>query len=115
MTAAFQIEGGFEGHELSICNDFCSITGNFLDGDNGKVTCDHYNRYASDLHDLLVPLGVKYNRLSLSRPRVLAHRDRACDDVVNSEGVKHAMKHATRHKQYDGDGMACVSATERAN
>lgn len=87
-TAAFQIEGGFEGRESSIWDDFCNIPGNVLDGDDGKVACDHYNRYASDVPDLLVPLGAKYYRLSLSWPRVLAHGDRACDDVVNSEGVK---------------------------
>lgn len=77
----FQMDGGFDELESSICEDLCNIPCNFLEGDDRNVACDHYNRYASDVRQLLVSLWAKYQRHSLSWLHMLAHGDRSCDEV----------------------------------
>ena len=69
-TAAHQIEGGVHegGRGTSIWDTFAS-DGLTLNGDNGDIACDHYNRWASDL-DLMASLGIRDYRLSLSWARL---------------------------------------------
>lgn len=68
-TAAFQIEGDRVGRGDCIWDDFCSRTGNILDGSNGDVACDHVNRYKEDVK-LLKEIGVNAYRFSISWSRI---------------------------------------------
>jgi beta-glucosidase len=70
-TAAYQIEGGAHegGRGLSIWDTFANVDKRTLNGDNGDVACDHYHRWPGDL-DLMVGLGVRDYRLSLSWARL---------------------------------------------
>ena len=71
-TSAFQIEGddGTQGRSESVWDTFCEKKGLILNGDNGKISADHYNNLEKDL-DLLSELGVNSYRFSVSWPRVL--------------------------------------------
>jgi beta-glucosidase len=71
-TAAYQIEGGFDrdGKGLSIWDDFTHQKGKIKNGDNGDITCDHYNRYKEDV-SLMKKLGYGSYRFSISWPRIL--------------------------------------------
>ena len=72
-TAAFQIEGGQEpgtGRGPSIWDDWCATPGNIAGDDDGRVACDHYHRFETDL-DLLARAGFDAYRFSLSWPRIL--------------------------------------------
>ena len=67
--ASFQIEGStnVDGRGKSIWDDFSKIPGKTLDGRDGDVATDSYNRWREDL-DLLVQYGVKsYRCVPLSR------------------------------------------------
>ena len=70
-TSAFQIEGApnTNGKGASIWDDFCRIPGAIQDASDGRVACDHYHRWASDL-DLVAALGVDAYRFSVAWPRV---------------------------------------------
>ena len=70
-TAAYQIEGGAGegGRGASIWDTFSHTPGLVLNGDNGDIAVDHYHRWPADL-DLMVELGIKHYRLSLSWPRL---------------------------------------------
>ena len=70
-TSAFQIEGAadVDGKGPSIWDDFCRLPGTILDASDGRVACDHYHRWESDL-DLIASLGVAAYRFSISWPRV---------------------------------------------
>lgn len=70
-TSSFQIEGAADadGKGPSIWDDFCRIPGAILDASDGRVACDHYHRWESDL-DLIASLGVNAYRFSISWPRV---------------------------------------------
>jgi beta-glucosidase/6-phospho-beta-glucosidase/beta-galactosidase len=68
-TASFQIEGGAKERGRCIWDAFCDVAGNVDSGDDGKVACDHYNRYEEDVA-LMAQLGVKNYRFSLSWPRL---------------------------------------------
>ncbi|MDD2920212.1 GH1 family beta-glucosidase [Rhodoferax sp.] len=70
-TSAFQIEGASEadGKGPSIWDDFCRIPGAIQDASDGRVACDHYHRWETDL-DLVADLGVDAYRFSVSWPRV---------------------------------------------
>ena len=70
-TSAFQVEGAAtaDGKGPSIWDRFCRQPGAIADGSSGDVACDHYHRWQSDL-DLMVSLGVKAYRFSVSWPRV---------------------------------------------
>ena len=49
-TAAYQIEGGqTDGRGSSIWDTFAATPGNTKNGESGRVACDHYNRWRSDL------------------------------------------------------------------
>ena len=69
-TAAFQIEGDAEHRGDSIWDEFCREPGRILDRSDGRVACDHVNRYRQDV-GLLEDLGVDAYRFSVSWPRVV--------------------------------------------
>ncbi len=70
-TSAYQIEGAAaeDGRGPSIWDRFCQQPGAITDGDDGRVACDHYHRWAQDL-DLMADLGVAAYRFSVSWSRV---------------------------------------------
>ncbi|MFC4455473.1 GH1 family beta-glucosidase [Deinococcus sonorensis] len=70
-TSAFQIEGAThqDGRGDSIWDTFCREPGRILDGSNGDVACEHYERWPADL-DLMQRLGVNAYRFSVAWPRI---------------------------------------------
>ena len=82
-TAAYQIEGGARegGRGPSIWDTFVR-EGHTLNGDSGEIACDHFHRWRDDL-DLMVELGIRNYRLSLSWARLQP----AGEGELNSEGV----------------------------
>ncbi|MCL2864885.1 MAG: GH1 family beta-glucosidase [Lachnospiraceae bacterium] len=70
-TASYQIEGAYDtdGRGESIWDRFCTIPGRILNGDDGKIACDHYHRYPEDVA-LMKSLGIKSYRFSISWSRV---------------------------------------------
>src|SRR5699024_3116716 len=70
-TAAYQIEGAATegGRGPSIWDTFSHTPGRTVNGDTGDVAADHYHRWREDVA-LLVALGVRAYRLSISWPRV---------------------------------------------
>ena len=52
------------GKGLSIWDTFCEEEGRVKDGDDGKVACDSYHRYADDIK-LLKDLGVSHSQKNL--------------------------------------------------
>ncbi len=82
-TAAFQIEGGApdDGRGRSIWDAFCDVPGRIVDGANGQVACDHYNRMPEDVA-LMKRLNLDAYRFSTSWARV-------CPDgvTVNPKGI----------------------------
>lgn len=86
-TASFQIEGSTDvgGRGKSIWDDFSKIPGKTLDGRDGDVATDSFNRWKEDL-DLLVSYGVKSYRFSLSWSRIIPLGGR--NDPVSEEGIK---------------------------
>ena len=71
-TAAYQIEGATraDGRGPSIWDAFSNMPGRVVNGDNGDVACDHYNRWESDL-DLIKSLNADAYRFSIASPRIL--------------------------------------------
>ena len=71
-TSSFQIEGAadVDGKGESIWDRFCEQPGAVKDGTDGKVACDHYNRYPSDVQ-MMADLGMQAYRFSVSWPRIL--------------------------------------------
>jgi beta-glucosidase len=70
-TSSFQIEGAAaeDGKGESIWDRFCRIPGTIADASDGRIACDHYQRWREDL-DLIAALGVDAYRFSISWPRV---------------------------------------------
>ena len=70
-TSAFQIEGAadIDGKGPSIWDRFCQLPGAIADGSDGRLACDHYQRWSDDL-DMIASLGVNAYRFSVSWPRV---------------------------------------------
>jgi len=83
-TAAYQIEGAAKegGRGLSIWDTFSHTPGKVKNGDNGDVACDSYHRLEEDI-ELLVRLGVKVYRFSVSWPRIFP----AGKGEINREGL----------------------------
>jgi beta-glucosidase len=83
-TAAFQIEGASreDGKGPSIWDAFAEIPGKIANGDKPDISCDFYHRYESDIK-LMVDLGVKHFRFSISWPRILP----AGTGAVNEKGL----------------------------
>jgi beta-glucosidase len=69
-TASFQIEGGKDSRLPCIWDTFCNIPNKIVDGSNGDIACDHFNRWQDDV-ELIDSLGVDAYRLSISWPRVM--------------------------------------------
>ena len=71
-TASYQIEGSpyKVGGGHSVWDMFCQRPGKILDGSNGDVACDHFNRYREDAA-LMKELGVPNYRMSIAWPRVI--------------------------------------------
>ena len=70
-TAAYQIEGGVAdgGRTQSIWDTFSHTPGRTLNGDTGDVAADHFHLWRDDVA-LMVSLGLKAYRFSISWPRV---------------------------------------------
>ncbi|GLW73410.1 beta-glucosidase [Kitasatospora phosalacinea] len=70
-TAAYQIEGAVEedGRGLSVWDVFAARPGAVLDGQSGRVACDHYHRYPEDIA-LMKDLGLDGYRFSIAWPRI---------------------------------------------
>ena len=70
-SAAYQIEGGaFEdGKGASIWDQFSHQPGKVHGGHTGDIAADTYHRFEADL-DLMVGLGIRNYRFSISWPRV---------------------------------------------
>ena len=85
--ASFQIEGSTDvgGRGKSFWDDFSRTPGKTLDGRNGDVATDSYNRWKEDL-DLLTQYGVKSYRFSISWSRIIPLGGR--NDPVNEAGIK---------------------------
>lgn len=83
-TASYQIEGAYneDGRGETIWDRFSSIPGNVLNGDDGKVACDHYHRYKEDVK-LMKELGVKAYRFSIAWSRILPRGK----GEVNQKGI----------------------------
>jgi beta-glucosidase len=71
-TASYQVEGAAseDAKGESIWDRFTATPGKIADGKDGRVACDHYHRFASDL-DLMKELGLRSYRFSISWPRVI--------------------------------------------
>jgi len=70
-TAAYQVEGAASagGRGPSIWDTFSHTPGRTLNGDNGDITCAHYDHLEEDL-DLVAGLGRCAYRFSVAWPRV---------------------------------------------
>ena len=95
-TAAYQIEGHRRVDGGGECNwDVFARNGGTLNGDNGDIAADHYNRYPED-HALAKDLGFSSLRISISWPRIspdgsgalnqagLDHYDRVLDSLLKN-------------------------------
>jgi beta-glucosidase len=80
-TAAFQIEGAFETRLPCNWDSFCEMPNKIKDASNGKIACDHINRWREDI-DLIISLGVDAYRFSVSWSRVIK-----LDGTLNPQGV----------------------------
>ncbi|PKO04599.1 MAG: beta-glucosidase [Chloroflexi bacterium HGW-Chloroflexi-3] len=71
-TASYQIEGAWneDGKGESIWDRFSHTPGKILNNDTGDVADDHYHRYREDVA-LMIKLGLKAYRFSISWPRIL--------------------------------------------
>ncbi|KAI0719769.1 beta-glucosidase [Cerioporus squamosus] len=86
-TASFQIEGSTnaDGRGKSWWDDFAKLPGKTLDGRDGDVATDSYNRWEQDL-DLLSSYGVNSYRFSLAWSRIIPLGGR--NDPVNEAGIQ---------------------------
>ena len=85
--ASFQIEGSTntDGRGESIWDNFSRRPGKTLDGGNGDIATDSYNRWKEDIA-LLKQYGVKAYRFSIAWPRIIPLGGR--NDPVNDEGIR---------------------------
>ncbi|MBN1349218.1 beta-glucosidase [candidate division KSB1 bacterium] len=70
-SSSYQIEGAYDldGKGESIWDRFSKTPGKTYNGETGNSACNHYHRYAEDI-DLMVELGLKVYRFSISWSRV---------------------------------------------
>jgi beta-glucosidase len=82
-TSSFQIEGASQadGKVPSIWDTFCAQPGRILDGSDGRVACDHYQRFADDVK-LIADLGFKHYRFSIAWARITT-----TDNRLNMAGL----------------------------
>jgi beta-glucosidase len=71
-VSAYQIEGAtdVDGRGESIWDRFSTIPGKILNGDDGRIACDSYNRYREDIA-LMSRLGLDAFRFSIAWPRIV--------------------------------------------
>lgn len=83
-TSAFQIEGSIsaDGKVPSIWDTFCEQEGAIVNGDSGKLACDHFNVWKKDI-ELMKSLNIEAYRLSISWPRIISSLTRK----VNPKGL----------------------------
>lgn len=83
-TSAYQMEGAaeIEGRLPSVWDTFSATPGRILNGDTGRVACDHYHHYREDIK-LMASLGIKHYRFSLSWCRLIPEGRGA----VNEAGI----------------------------
>ena len=82
-TSSYQIEGhSFGGAGPTHWDTFAAKPGKILDGTDGAIACDHYNRWQEDL-DLIKDAGFDSYRFSTSWARVMPEGRGA----VNQEGL----------------------------
>lgn len=83
-SASYQIEGAAyeDGKGLSVWDTFCREPEKVWSGNTGDVACDHYHRYEEDVN-LMVKIGLKAYRFSISWPRVIPEGIGA----VNAKGL----------------------------
>jgi beta-glucosidase len=83
-TAAYQIEGAVseDGRKPSVWDTFSHTPGRVQQGHTGDMACDHYHRFEEDVK-LMVELGIKHYRFSISWPRIMPDGRGA----VNEKGV----------------------------
>ncbi|KAL0374689.1 UNVERIFIED_CONTAM: Oleuropein beta-glucosidase [Sesamum radiatum] len=87
-TSTYQVEGGYaqDGRSLSNWDVFAlQRPGKILDGSNGCVAIDHYNRFKEDVR-LMKKLGLDAYRFSLSWSRILPGG--RLSGGINREGIK---------------------------
>ena len=84
-TAAYQIEGAAQqdGRGDSVWDIFCQEEGTILNGESGKVACDHYHRFREDV-EWMAELGLRAYRFSISWSRLIPDGVGA----VNPKGVE---------------------------
>ena len=70
-TCSYQIEGAafLEGGGRSVWDMLGRQPGKILNGDTGRVACDHYHRYKHDV-ELMSAIGLQAYRFSISWPRI---------------------------------------------
>jgi beta-glucosidase/6-phospho-beta-glucosidase/beta-galactosidase len=87
LTAAFQIEGSTasDNRGPSIWDEFSRKPGKTLDGGNGDVASDSYNRWREDIK-LLKEYGVNAYRFSISWSRIIPEGGRG--DEINHAGLR---------------------------
>lgn len=71
-TSAHQIEGAYaaDGKGQSNWDHFEGQAGRIMNGDTGRIACDHYHRWQEDV-DLMSRLKLQAYRFSVSWPRVM--------------------------------------------
>ncbi|BAZ39207.1 beta-galactosidase [Calothrix sp. NIES-4101] len=71
-TASYQIEGAVDedGRKPSVWDTFSETPGKVVNGDTGKIACNHYHLYESDVQ-LMAKLGIKHYRFSISWSRII--------------------------------------------
>ncbi|NVK31715.1 MAG: beta-glucosidase [Gammaproteobacteria bacterium] len=71
-ASSYQIEGAAEqdGRSDSVWDMFCREPGKIKDSSDGRIACDHYNRYQDDVR-MIADLNVKAYRLSTAWPRII--------------------------------------------
>lgn len=87
-TSAYQIEGAYDkdGRGMSIWDTFCEIPDKIVDGSNGDVACDHYDRMESDVA-LMAQLGLKAYRFSISWPRIVPLGEITSENTINANAI----------------------------
>ncbi len=70
-TSAYQIEGAWkeDGKGISVWDKLSHQKGNIRNGDNGDISCDHYNRFKEDVQ-IMKEMGIKTYRFSVSWSRI---------------------------------------------
>ena len=82
-TSSYQIEGsGFGGCGASHWDEFAQEEGRIVNGEDGRIACDHYHLFEDDL-SLMAEAGFDAYRFSFSWPRLLPESDR----TLNPEGL----------------------------